>query len=106
MNATTRQTPHVIDNSLIGRAWVASDDIALVLGFTAAGMVRVQRGDGRVQQISPDIVREALASTGIYVDNPEEMIETRARAAEADAEFARELAADPELAAMLARARD
>jgi hypothetical protein len=57
---TKQQTPHSVDESLIGRSWVAATDTATVLGFTTAGMCLVQRSSGRIQQISTDIVRAAL----------------------------------------------
>jgi len=62
---TTTQTAHTTDASLIGRAWESDDGVCVVLGFTAAGMARVERPCGRVQQMAPSIVVAALAASGI-----------------------------------------
>ncbi len=61
----TTQTAYTTDASLIGRAWESDDGVCVVLGFTAAGMARVERPCGRVQQMAPAIVVAALAASGI-----------------------------------------
>ena len=65
MTTTSTQTAHTTDASLIGRAWESDDGVCVVLGFTATGMVRVERACGRVQQMSPAIVVAALAASGL-----------------------------------------
>jgi hypothetical protein len=62
---TTIQTAHTTDSSLIGRAWESDDGVCVVIGFTSAGMARVERPCGRVQQMAPAIVVAALAASGL-----------------------------------------
>lgn len=65
MTTTSTQIAHTIDVSLIGRAWESDDGVCVVVGFTAKGMARAERADGRVQQMAPAIVVAALAVSGI-----------------------------------------
>ena len=71
---TTTQAAYVSPTNLTGRQWMAHDGVCTVTECVPSGMYRVRREDGRVTQMRPSIIVEALAKSEIEVLTLEEVI--------------------------------
>jgi hypothetical protein len=74
MKTTTTQAAYVSETNLTGRQWMSHDGVCTVTECMPSGMYRVVRMDGRVTQMRPSIIVEALAKTGLEPMTLEDLI--------------------------------
>lgn len=74
MTTTTTQAAYISETNLTGRQWIAHDGVCTVTECMPSGLYRVRREDGRVTQMRPSIIEEALAKSEIEVIGLDEVI--------------------------------